>query len=678
MLIRIRRLAGSVVGAAFILLLSLSMLQTGNSLNPVAFFQGSPLIIEVGDEKQRWNTFGLSDAVANTFGLSAPDYAPLGYGPLITALAIKDSWNGGDLTLSSELQEGLQIGLRQQGAFFTPDSLGAALDRVEPMANILTALDWRVESQNALLPTALGDIPKAQVTQAYDFDLIELRNDTTAVPAPEEATLQTYVEENPDQFERPQTWAIEALILEDTALAEQIDVTEDQVRLYYDQNPDAFIQAESWDYQTLNFATALEANLFKSQIDQGVDYETAVSASTAVVDGQGLQDSSAFSAETLDTLAQLSADDVGVLNGPDDADDGSVTFTYLKAYVPETVETLDTAYAQAEDMLQLKLAKEQLSETILDLQRQANGDDLSLAEVAQAQGYETQTFENLQTARTAPAALNSPGLFERLSFIQESRPAASRYELEPGTREMLFTVTSYEAPRPFTFDEARDDALLFWTDEQARKHTLEQAESLADTLRTGAAADALVAELDDETITLERRENLSRLALDTIDNPEFDLIAGLDRAAQARFTGRIAYPLDRGILTANPRVISPFTLQDGDVMVVDVIGGQAVILAHQRDAAPDQDMSEGDADQADQETQESQEASDGDANQDASETLIDLLADTSAANMFAQSLLLTYLNDVSSDRPATIDQAVIDAQILAAQQAAASQSSGGI
>ena len=51
--------------------------------------------------------------------------------------------------------------------------------------------------------------------------------------------------------------------------------------------------------------------MFKSQIDQGVDYETAVSASTAVVDGQGLQDSSAFSAETLDTLAQLSADDVG-------------------------------------------------------------------------------------------------------------------------------------------------------------------------------------------------------------------------------------------------------------------------------------------------------------------------------------------------------------------------------
>ena len=45
MLIRIRRLAGSVIGAAFILLLALSMLQMGESINPLAAFQSSPVVL---------------------------------------------------------------------------------------------------------------------------------------------------------------------------------------------------------------------------------------------------------------------------------------------------------------------------------------------------------------------------------------------------------------------------------------------------------------------------------------------------------------------------------------------------------------------------------------------------------------------------------------------------------
>ena len=439
MLIRIRRLAGSVVGAAFILLLAISLLGTGNSVNPMAFFQGSPVVIEVGDEEVRWNTLATSNAVANALGLSAPDYVAQRYGPLTSALAVKDSWDGGTLTLPSTLQSGLAASLSEQGAFFTPDILGAAFDQIEPMANIITAISWQAENQNDLLPDALADVPRAQVTQTYDFDLIEIRNNPNLVDVPDEATLTAYITENREQYQRGQTWAIEALILDNATLAEQLHVTEDQVRLFYDQNPDLFTQPEAWDYQTLTFSTALEANLFTAQLDQGVDYDTAVAASTAIVTAQGLQENSAFSAET---LALLDEAKVGVLAGPNEGENGSVEYTYLRAYEPEQTLALDEGYALAEQELKLQLASDQLSKTVLELQRETNEDGKNLQTVAAANNYELQIFEGLQFSQSAPEILNSEGFFERLGFLQEPREAASRFELEPGVREILFTVTS--------------------------------------------------------------------------------------------------------------------------------------------------------------------------------------------------------------------------------------------
>ena len=147
MLIRIRRLAGTAVGAVFILLLSLSMLQLGEAVNPVSLIQGSPVVIEVGDEKQRWNTLNTAEATSNLlFGLSAEDYIEQGYGPLTTALAVKDSWSQGDVGLSRTILGNLQSDAFRQQVPYTQGSLQRTIEVVAPWANILAALTFQTEA----------------------------------------------------------------------------------------------------------------------------------------------------------------------------------------------------------------------------------------------------------------------------------------------------------------------------------------------------------------------------------------------------------------------------------------------------------------------------------------------------------------------------------------------------
>ena len=646
MLIRIRRLAGSVIGAGFILLLSLSMLQLGEVVNPLSFFRGDPVVIKVGDEIQRWNTLNTNQTLANSFGLSAPAYAAQGYGPLITSMSIKDSWGNQNLLMAENSQIGLRNFITQQNAFFTQDSFSSSLEKLAPMANIVPAISWSTENANHLLPAFLQPLPGKQVRQQYDFDVINLFHDIESIALPDDEILQTYIRENQGFYQRPPTWNLDALIIEKSTLAERIDVTDDQIRQFYNDNKGAFTLPETWDYQTITFLTILEANLFKAQIDQGVDYETAVKGSTGQLDNPGPQERSAFSSEILE---QLNPDNVGILKGPDEQADGTLTFSYLKAHVPEKVISLDDGFDRARELLQLDLAGNQLSETILDLQRRARQDELTLVEIAEEEGFTIEQFEGLQTADSAPVPLKSPAFFDRLSRITNPQTLASRFELEPGIREMLFTVTTYEPQRPKTFEEAQTEAREAWIQEQAQNATTLRANNLAESLRSGTSLQDALAALDDPSVTTERFNQVSRLSLSDEENADFSFLRALDQAAQDRFSGAPSGPLEANILNFNPRITSPLYLNDRDVMIVDRGIGQRLVFAHK---GMEQDTT------------------------DVRETLIDTLVDTSTASLFSEALLLTYLNDVSASRPATIEQAAIDSQVLAQQRAAAQHARG--
>ena len=666
MLIRIRRLAGTAVGAVFILLLSLSMLQMGEVTNPLSFFRGSPMVIEVGEQEQRWDSFGLNNAATTTVP-SAAAYAPLGFGPLVTALALQDSWNGGHLTAPSQLNAELRARLARQDIYFTEAGLKTALGTLTTPHHLLRAVSLVTAEPRDQLPRALAAQPAAQVTQAYDFDVIRFPIDLRAVATAEDSDLQAYLQENQRFFQRPPTWAIDALILDDSTLAERIEVTDDQVRQYYNSNLAQFTTTEAWEYLDITFLTALEARLFEGQVNQGLDVETALANSAARLANEGLREADALATETLDLLKDAR---VGQLFEPVTADDGSVTYGYLRDYRAETVASLTDSREAARAALKLEQASAQLVETIQALQRQAHRDSLSLRQIAAQEGYEIQSFDGLQNAETAPAPLANAGFFDRLSRVREVRDRPSRYTPVPGAQEMLYSITAYEEPRDLTLAEARDQVQISWQIDQARLANLEAVEAFTAALDAGSntqrggrgtlkdlLADLLtdlLIDLDDPQVSQESYANVSRLSLHN-DAEAAPLIKDLDRAALVRF-GQVS-PTQQAVslLRVNPDLTSPFALADGEYMVVDRRFERLLVIAKRLEPRSQETQS-----------QETPRAS-----------LVATLADTSLAQLFNQALAKAYLDDVATRRPATVNSDVINAQTLAQRQAQA-RAAGGI
>ena len=646
MLIRIRRLAGSVVGASFILLLAISLLGTGNAVNPMAFFRGSPVVIEVGDQTQRWNTLDPSNAAANAPGLVATDYSDLGYGPLLTAMAVNDSWDRGRLSLSPEWIGAIQSVMQRQQVFATPDLLNDAVELVTPLIASTTALRLVTDDSALLLPKSLQSVPAAQTTQAYDFASIRISMDYQDLETATDEDLQAFIDENPDLFIRPNTWAIDALIVDVPTLANRIDVTDDEIRQFYADNPDTFSSEESWNLQTLTFLTELEANLFQSQLEQSDHIDSAISASTARISNDRFRPQNLLSEEELGLIETLVTGD---LSGVREDEDGNQTYMYLKAYQPAEMPTLEEVKEQAADLLKFEKASTQLVDTIQALQRQARQEDLSLEEIAERNDYTLESYVDLQTVNTAPSPINVAALFERLEANQTVRSIPSRVSLIPGEMEMLFTITDFEGSRPQTFEEARDRADGLWLDEQA----LAKAEDRAADLATRwANEEDLILEIEnanDPFIEVDRVADISRLTMDLDETALGRLIYDLDQTAQIRLIGRPRTARQLTLLAENPRLFSPFSLNNHDVLTVNLPDGFQLLRA--TFATPAEDTEDAPP----------------------REELVASLIDDSAAILLDQILLTAYLDDIAESRPATVNSDAIDAENLARQQALARQ-----
>lgn len=642
MLIRIRRLAGSVVGAAFILLLSLSMLQTGQSFNFASIFRPSPVVAEVGEEVQRWNTLSPTNAGANINPISALPYIETGYGPLLTALALKDSWTGDDFSVPRIQLGAYQNSFYQAQVAANEGTLNTVAQTLAPSVSLLGAQQLNVSDPAILLPGILQDAPRAIVSRSYDFDVIRLVTDMGSIGDPSEDALVAYLAENQELFQRPPTWSLDAVVLNDTDVAAAIEVTEDQVRQFYSENASQFQTPESWDYVRISFANQIDANLFQAQVNEGSDVEAALATSPAQVLDLGPQPRAAFDAATLDALAGLSPGD---LTGPETAEDGRVTYAYLRGYTAELNPALEDVFDEASQALKLQTAQEQLEDTAQGLLRQANQENLALSFVAEQAGYSLTSYEGLQSAQTAPEELASEALFSRLQRLTAPADRPSRLTLIDGKREVLFQVTAYEGARDLTLEEGRDRISAAWQLNEASNAVEAQAQALADQISAGSDVDAALAALDSNNFIRETLADISRLSLNLDDTVDAGLIAQLDQASRARLGAVAPDFASQQILLLNPDLQSPFTLADGDIQQINLgFEGQLLVVATLKSTELDPEVRP---------------------------ALVDTLADSSIGQILPSILLLTYLEDVSATRPASVDNDLIDERRLAERQAQA-------
>ena len=152
---------------------------------------------------------------------------------------------------------------------------------------------------------------------------------------------------------------------------------------------------------------------------------------------------------------------------------------------------------------------------------------------------------------------------------------------------MLARVINYEAQRPFELDEARDQILADWQRDQAIERSQITAQEAKVLLESGADLSEVATDLGGEARTL---DNVSKLRIaQEIEALGSDLIAQIDAAAAARFTGNITSFSQQTILALNAEVTSPFSMKDGEVRIIDLGGNQQIIRARRLEMPADVD-----------------------------------------------------------------------------------------
>ena len=566
MLVRIRRLAGSVVGGGFILLLALSMLQMGDGSNPLSYFRSSPTVVSVGDASVNWDELPLiATASQSLFPYSSEAYAEETYGSLLTTLAAEDAWNGGTKGLTTAgRQQLLSLVSARTGNTAAADMLE---DRLGPIAAFYGALSGQIEDQSLTLPRTLRSAPANQVTQAFDFEILTISIDFNNAETPEDSVLETYLADNADRFERPASWNIDAVILTADTLAQTLEISEDQLRVYYNNNADDFDITEAHEVITITFATALEGTLFTAQINQGLSVAEALAVSNTQTTGAGLRPVTALSAEE---TAFIAGAQPGAVSEPTIDENGGSSYLYYAQGVEAQSLSYEQARDQVEAALRQSLARDNFKDEV-DKAQIAFATDLE--GLADQWGASVQTFEGLQTVETAPTALQSQALFTNLNFQRLVSPDLSRSVLDVNQREMISRVTAYEDARTFTLEEARERVLADWQRQQAVDLAQSQADDAKAQLESGESLEAVAlafANADGEAATTSTEQGISKLKIAReIETLGSTFLSQWDAAAAARFTGAVATFTQQSILALNEEVTSPFSMADGEVRIID-------------------------------------------------------------------------------------------------------------
>ena len=657
MLVRIRRLAGSVVGGAFILLLALSMLQMGDGANPLASFRTSPTVIKVGGATVTWNDLGpMSQVSAQLFPFISAPYESQEFGPLLTTLAAEDAWNGGEISLTSAAQAQLaQLGRAQYG---TPAIAQQLAPRLAPVAAFYGALAGQGEDPALRLPPSLRAAVRHQVTQPFDFEIITVRVAFEEVEPPEDSVLETHLATHPERFQRPATWDIEGVILSVEALATTLEVSEDQLRVYYSDNEESYAKPEAYEVITFSFTTDLEARLFIRQIDEGLSVEQAVTTMAAQPSNTGVRSLEDLSEEE---RAFIDSNALGDLSQPLEGADGGRTILYYAQQQSAETPSFADARDQVEQDVRLRNAQGLFADTVDRLQAAYVRGETDLEGIAKAVGAPIQTFAGLQSITTAPAALQSEALFTNLNFQRLPSDELSRSVLSVGQRELLSRVTAFEAARAFTLDEARDRILADWQREQAVSRARAQAETAQALLDGGKMLNTVVQALAAEggqapgSRTL---ESVSRLRIaEEQEALGADMIAQWDAAAAARFTGAVSTFTQQSILALNEAITSPFSMADGEVRLIDQGATLEVVRATRLQRPAPDAAQEGDGN-----------ATDADLLAAEREALIDSLSAYTAADINDFVRFTATFADVAQGRAFDIDEDAISEQQSLAQQ----------
>lgn len=330
-------------------------------------------------------------------------------------------------------------------------------------------------------------------------------------PAPTDAQLQTYFDENKATYRAPEYRKLDILALTPDLLADEAAISDEDVASDYEARKDSYGKPERRRVQQIVFKSAEKAEAAKQTLADGGLFETVLTDNevTAADADLGLVAKNQLPAKLQDAAFALES------GTPSEVLDGPFGPTMLR--VTEIAEATVTPLEDVKDDIRKELALRQASDridTLRETVEDSRAGGTSLKEIAEQQSVKLRSIEAIdRSARLEDGTIvtDLPVSRDLLEQAFQTEVGAQVSGLDIGSAGTVwYDVIEISEARDRTFDEVKDRVTTDWTRAEQNKKIAELAETLKKRLEGGGDFDAIAAEynvLAEETAFLKRRGN---------------------------------------------------------------------------------------------------------------------------------------------------------------------------
>lgn len=342
--------------------------------------------------------------------------------------------------------------------------------------------------------------------------LTQEKADTIATP--DDAELKKWYEANLGNYRAPEYRKVSYVPLEAQSIANESDVTPEEIQDYYKKNVARFSTEEKRTIEQLNFANEDEAKAAAEKIKSGTSFADLVTQS-----GKKPDDVKLGTFVKADLPDAVIADAAFALpaNGTSDVVKGAFgpVLLHISAVEPSVVKTEAEVEPEIRKTLALTQALSSLN-AVHDSYEEERGNGATLAQAAEKLKLQVKTIEAVDAEGNGldgkPVA-DLPQLPSFLTSVYQSDQGIDNDALPTPTRGYIWYQLDGVTPaRDRSFDEVKDRVTAEWKQDQATKRLTTKAEDLRKRLEAGEALDVLAQEAGTEKQT---KRGLTRTATDS-------------------------------------------------------------------------------------------------------------------------------------------------------------------
>ncbi|MEM1038515.1 MAG: SurA N-terminal domain-containing protein [Pseudomonadota bacterium] len=365
----------------------------------------------------------------------------------------------------------------------------------------------------SILPSAFDEALASYIGEERVLAYIVLNETNITPPAPaSDAQLDTYFQANKKTYDAPEYRKLTLLEMTPEILANEAEVTDEQIKADYESRSAAYRKPEQRRVQQIVFPSAEKAEEAKKTLADGGLFETVLSDNGRTVEDAdlGLVSREQLTGTTNETFAKTAfelenASVSDVIQGP---------FGPTMMRVSEIVSASVTPLADVEAEIRKDLALRAAADRINELQERiedSRAGGMSVADAAQAAGLTVRTLEAVDARGRDANEQQITDIPQSSTVLREAFRAAVGQEAPPienGPAGFVWVdVVEITPTRERTLGEVKDKVAADWLAAEKQKILQAKAEEILKAYRNGGDLAALAAEASAE---VKRTEALAR------------------------------------------------------------------------------------------------------------------------------------------------------------------------